>query len=92
MDNHYKRLVRFISVSSLFSPGFELSLRHAAEGSSRIQVLAKLPPDRNDRAFRYVVVPVAGGRYIVVRWVEVEQIASVMKQDIQGLKLSLSSC
>ena len=26
------------------------------------EVLAKLPPDRNERAFKYVVIPVAGGR------------------------------
>src|SRR5919109_2514748 len=51
-------------------------------------LLARLPDDRNERAFTYVVLPAAGGRYIVVRWLEVEQIAAGLNQDIRGMRLA----
>ena len=47
-----------------------------AEDETVGAVLARLPGDRTQRAFFYIVLPVAGGRYIVARWVEVEQIAA----------------
>jgi CHAT domain len=43
-------------------------------------LLARLPTDRNQRVFSYVVLPGADGRYIVVRWLEVEQIAAGIGQ------------
>ena len=52
------------------------------------ELLGRLPGDRNERAFVYVVLPVAGGRYVVVRWLEVEQIAAGLGQDVRGMRLS----
>ena len=52
------------------------------------ELLGRLPGDRNERAFVYVVLPVAGGRYIVVRWLEVEQIADGLGQDVRGMRFS----
>lgn len=51
-------------------------------------LLVRLPADHNERANTYVVQPVGDGRYVVVRWLEVEQIATAMKQDIRGMQLS----
>lgn len=52
------------------------------------QVLARLPADRAARAFLYIVLPVADGRYVVARWLEIEQIAVRMSQDRRELPLS----
>ena len=51
------------------------------------EVLARLPADRAARAYVYIVFPVAGGRYVVARWVEIEQIALRMAQDTRHLPL-----
>src|SRR5689334_19934763 len=51
-------------------------------------VLVQLPADRYTRAFTYVVLPVAGARYIVVRWIEVEEIARAMDEEVRGLRLA----
>jgi hypothetical protein len=39
------------------------------------QVRGRLPDNRGERAFKYLVLPAGDGRYVVVRWVEVEQLA-----------------
>lgn len=59
-----------------------------AEDETVGAVLARLPGDRTQRAFFYIVLPVAGGRYIVARWIEVEQIAAQTGQDIRGLRFA----
>jgi hypothetical protein len=51
-------------------------------------LLERLPEERNARAFTYVVLPVAGARYIVVRWIEVEEIARAMDGEVRGLRLA----
>jgi hypothetical protein len=51
-------------------------------------LLDQLPADRNQRVFLYVVLPVAGGRYVVVRWLEIEQIAKAVGGEIRGLQLA----
>lgn len=51
-------------------------------------LLSRLPANRSERAFTCIVLPGAGGRYVVVRWSEVEQIAALVRQDIRGLRLA----
>jgi len=46
------------------------------------QVQSRLPANRGDRAYKYVVWAVEGGRYIVVRWLEIEEIAQAQSQNI----------
>jgi hypothetical protein len=46
------------------------------------QVQSRLPANRGDRAYKYVVWAVEGGRYIVVRWLEIEEIARTQSQNI----------
>jgi CHAT domain len=46
------------------------------------QVQSRLPANRGDRAYKYVVWAVQGGRYIVVRWLEIEEIARTQRQNI----------
>ena len=52
------------------------------------EVLMWLPADRTARAFCYVVLAVEEGRYIVVRWIEIEQIAARMRQDICSVRIA----
>jgi hypothetical protein len=40
------------------------------------QIQAKLPADRNVRAYKYIVFPTTGGNYVVARWLEIEAIAA----------------
>jgi hypothetical protein len=51
-------------------------------------LLDRLPTGRDQRVFMYVVLPVAGGRYVVVRWLEIEQIAKAVGGEIRGLQLA----
>lgn len=52
------------------------------------EVLMWLPADRTARAFCYVVLAVEEGRYIVVPWIEIEQIAARMRQDISSMRIA----
>jgi hypothetical protein len=52
----------------------------ATPGATVAVVLSRLPTDRNQRAFTYIVLPQADGSYIVVRWLEVERIAAKLGQ------------
>jgi len=45
------------------------------------QVLKQLPEDRRQRAFTFVVLPVEYGRFIVVRWDEVERIVAGLEAE-----------
>ncbi|GIW00415.1 CHAT domain-containing protein [Roseiflexus sp.] len=59
------------------------------ETASLWQIHAMLPPDRNDRLYRFVIVPRADGMFIVARWIEVEEIVHRLMryQDIRGWTL-----
>jgi hypothetical protein len=46
----------------------------AEETTSLWQIYAMLPPERDDRLYRFVVTPLADGTFIVARWIEVEEI------------------
>jgi len=46
------------------------------------EVQSRLPANRGDRAYKYVVWAVEGGRYIVVRWLEIEEIARARSENI----------
>src|SRR5262245_54559749 len=46
------------------------------------QVQSRLPANRGDRAYKYVVWAVEGGRYIVVRWLEIEDIGRTQSQNV----------
>jgi len=46
------------------------------------QVQSRLPANRGDRAYKYLVWAVEGGRYVVVRWLEIEDIARTQSQNI----------
>lgn len=61
----------------------------AEETASLWQIYGMLPPDRNDRLYRFVVVPLADGTFIVARWIEVEEIVHRLMryQDIRGWTL-----
>ena len=52
------------------------------------EVLMWLPADRTARAFCYVVLAVEAGRYIVVPWIEIEQIAARMRQDVSSMRIA----
>ncbi len=52
------------------------------------EVLTWLPADRAARAFCYVVLAVERERYIAVRWIEIEQIAARMNQDICSMRIA----
>jgi hypothetical protein len=47
----------------------------AALDETVAQVQARLPARRDERAFKYIVLPAGDGRYIVVRWNEIEALA-----------------
>ncbi len=51
-------------------------------------LLRRLPEDRIGRVFTYVVLPADGGRYLAVRWIEVEQLAATAGGNILGLRLA----
>src|SRR3982750_2652918 len=53
------------------------------------QIQAKLPADRNMRAYKYIVFAIGAGTYIVARWFEIEQIAAASKQDIRGTPIRM---
>jgi hypothetical protein len=53
------------------------------------QIRARLPADRNQRAYQYIVFPSRDGNYIVARWVEIEQIAKASGQDIRGTPIGM---
>jgi hypothetical protein len=61
----------------------------AEETASLWQIYAMLPPERDDRLYRFVVVPLADGTFIVARWIEVEEIVHRLMryQDIRGWTL-----
>src|SRR6266542_3928789 len=59
----------------------------AALNETVAAVLARLPERRGERAFKYLVLPTDDGRFVVVRWAEIEQIAAAAKQDIRGLAI-----
>lgn len=46
----------------------------AEETASLWQIYAMLPPERDERLYRFVVVPLADRTFIVARWIEVEEI------------------
>lgn len=46
------------------------------------EVQSRLPANRGDRAYKYIVWAAEGGRYIVARWLEVEDIARTQSQNI----------
>lgn len=51
------------------------------------EVLSRLPSDRARRAYTYLVLPADDRRYLAVRWVEIEQIAAAMRQDISAIAI-----
>lgn len=51
-------------------------------------LLARLPADRSRRVYTYVVLPVAGERYVVARWLEVERIAAAKGPRIQDQRFA----
>jgi len=53
------------------------------------QIQGKLPADRKVRAFKYIVFETRDGTYIVVRWIEIEQLAAARGQDIRGTPISM---
>src|SRR5438477_611715 len=55
------------------------------------QIEAKLPADRNVRAYKYIVFATSDGKYIVARWLEIEQIAAASGQDIRGTPIGMLS-
>lgn len=61
----------------------------AEETAPLWQIHAMLPPDRNDRLYRFVVAPLADWTFIVARWIEVEEIVHRLMryQDIRGWTL-----
>jgi CHAT domain len=54
----------------------------AAATDTVAEVQSRLPANRGDRAYKYVVWAVEGGHYIVVRWLEIEDIARAQSQNI----------
>lgn len=50
--------------------------------------LAQLPENRNQRIWMYTVVPLADGRYLVARWIEVELTATAVGRDVRGERLT----
>ena len=52
------------------------------------EVLMWLPHDRAARASCYVVLAVEVERYIVIQWVEIEQIAARSNHDIRGMPIA----
>jgi hypothetical protein len=54
----------------------------AAPEETLRMILARLPPERNKRLFFYVLVPVSDGRYIVVSWDAIEDIARETEQHL----------
>ncbi|MCS6839848.1 MAG: CHAT domain-containing protein [Roseiflexus sp.] len=61
----------------------------AEETASLWQIYAMLPSDRADRLYRFVVVPLADGTFIVARWIEIEEIVHRLMryQDVRGWTL-----
>lgn len=59
------------------------------ETASLWQIHAMLPPDRDDRLYRFVIAPLADGTFLVARWIEVEEIVHRLTryQDIRGWTL-----
>ncbi len=59
------------------------------ETASLWQIHAMLPPDRDDRLYRFVIAPLADGTFLVARWIEVEEIVHRLMryQDIRGWTL-----
>ena len=53
------------------------------------QIQAKLSPDRNVRAYQYIVFATNVGTYVVARWLEIEQIAAAGGQDIRGTPIGM---
>lgn len=47
-------------------------------------VLSRLPADRAQRAFAFVVFPITADRYYVLRWQTIEQIARDAGRDLRG--------
>jgi hypothetical protein len=56
-------------------------------GETIAQVQSRLPANRSDRAYKYVVWAVESGRYIVVRWLEIEDIARMQSQNITQMPI-----
>jgi hypothetical protein len=54
------------------------------------QIQAKLSADRNVRAYQYIVFATPDGKYIVARWLEIEQLAA-SGQDIRGTPIGMLS-
>jgi hypothetical protein len=50
--------------------------------------LGVLPPRRTARAFVYIAVPLAGGAFLLPRWIEVELLALAAGRDIVGERLA----
>ena len=59
----------------------------ASQDATIGQLLARLPNERTARISYYLVLPTGSDSYIVVQWLEVEQIAAWMGQDIRGRRI-----
>ena len=53
------------------------------------QIQAKLPAERQARAYKYIVFTAGDSSYIVARWFEIEQIAASSKQDVRGTPIRM---
>src|SRR5689334_14593361 len=62
----------------------------ASASETVAQVRARLPGNRNEAAYKYIVWAAGGGRYVVVRWYEIEDLArmqgaGILQQPIGSL-------
>src|SRR5215207_6558814 len=53
------------------------------------QIQARLPAERQARAYKYIIFAISDSSYIVARWFEIEQIAAASKQDIRGTPIRM---
>src|SRR4051812_37176822 len=53
------------------------------------QIQAKLPAERQARAYTYIAFALSDTNYIVARWLEIEQLAAASGQDIRGTPIGV---
>src|SRR4051812_9836792 len=53
------------------------------------QIQAKLPAERQARAYTYIAFALSDTSYIVARWFEIEQLAAASGQDIRGTPIRM---
>ncbi len=53
------------------------------------QIQAKLPAERQVRAYKYIVFATNDGNYIAARWFEIEAIAAASGKDIRGTPIGM---